>query len=518
MNLTRRALLGGAAAIAALAHLTPAALAQGSKVMVLASAVDIPNFDPHVATGYAPAMLFRNVYDPLVRVSGNPPEIQPGLASEWALSDDGLTYTFTLDPDAVFHDGSSVTAEDVVWSIERILRLQRGNAWMIEGIVEPGATRALDERTVEFTLTKPYAPFLQVMIWMFIVNKDAVEPHLADDDGQAWLMSNIAGSGPFTMGRYQTGNLYQLMRAENDWHPDGGNLDGAIWKITRETSTQRLMVARGEAHMAMDLSAEDMKALDGTDGVDLIYETEYRTFSIKMNTQDGPLQDVNLRRAISYAYDYDAMLAAAGPAELMTGPLPTGILGFDPELEVPRRDIEKAREYLAKSEYAEGGFTLTARYASGYENMRRWALILLESLKELNISLDIQPTAWPDIVSSVARPETAPDFHFIFQTANYADPDNIAYAAYHSSRNGTWQNPTYGNPEVDTLIEQARGEIDAEARAEIYGEFQRAVVADAPDLFGVLEKRKLALRDNVRNFVFTPVAANAVELLPLSLD
>ncbi|WP_226626545.1 ABC transporter substrate-binding protein [Alloyangia pacifica] len=517
MNLTRRALLGGAAATAALAHLTPAALAQGSKVMVLASAVDIPNFDPHVATGYAPAMLFRNVYDPLVRVSGNPPEIEPGLASEWTMSDDGLTYTFKIDPAAVFHDGSKVTAEDVVWSIERILKLQRGNAWMIAGVVEPGTTKALDDSTVEFNLAKPYAPFLQVMIWMFIINKAAVEPHLAEDDGQAWLMTNIAGSGPFTLGRYQTGNLYQMMRAKNDWHANGGNLDGAIWKITRETSTQRLMVERGEAHMAMDLSAEDMKALEGKPGVDLVYEAEYRTFSIKMNTQDGPLQDVNLRRAISYAYDYDAMLAAAGPAELMTGPLPTGILGFDPELEVPRRDMEKAREYLAQSDYAEGGFTLTARYAAGYENMRRWALILLETLKEFNITLDIQPTAWPDIVSSVATPETAPDFHFIFQTANYADPDNIAYAAYHSSRNGTWQNPTYSSPEVDALIEAARGEVDADARAALYGEFQRAVVADAPDLFGVLEKRKLALRDNVQDFVFTPVAANAVELLPLSL-
>ncbi len=211
------------------------------------------------------------------------------------------------------------------------------------------------------------------------------------------------------------------------------------------------------------------------------------------------------------------MLDAAGPADLMIGPLPTGIFGHDPKLAVYRQDMAKAKEYLAKSEYKDGGFKLTALYATGYENQRRWCLLLLEALKSLNIDLDIRPATWPDTVASAQSPDTMPNFMCLFQTANYADPDNIAFAAYHSSRNGQWQNPVYKNPEVDKLIEAARIETDQTKRAELYKKFQELVVDDAPDIFGVLEKRKLGMRDSVKNYVFTPVAANSIELLPLSL-
>ena len=119
--------------------------------------------------------------------------------------------------------------------------------------------------------------------------------------------------------------------------------------------------------------------------------------------------------------------------------------------------------------------------------------------------------------SSCASAQTFPDFFPVYQTANYGDPDNIAFAAYHSSRNGNWQNAVYANPEVDALIERGRSEPDVKKRIAIYGEMQRKIVADAPDIFGVLERRKLALRDNVKGYYFTPVASNAIECHTLSI-
>ena len=124
---------------------------------------------------------------------------------------------------------------------------------------------------------------------------------------------------------------------------------------------------------------------------------------------------------------------------------------------------------------------------------------------------------WPDMVASTKSPQTTADFFPVYQTANYGDPDNIAFAAYHSSRNGNWQNPVYSNPKVDALIMRGRAETDEVERATIYKEFQKTVVEDTPDIFGVLEKRKLALRTDVQNFVFTPIASNAIELFGLSL-
>jgi peptide/nickel transport system substrate-binding protein len=517
IKLTRRSIIAAGTASFATLALGGIADAQSRKILVIASNQDIPNFDPHIATGYSASMLLRNTYDSLVRVEGNPPKPVPHLAASWTVSPDGTEYVFKLDPAAKFSDGSPVTAEAVQYSFNRLLRLNKGNAWMIAGIVDENSVQPVDAQTVRIKLVQPFVAFLQVLPWVWVVNSKEVEANKGSDDGQTYLRSNIAGSGAFRVRRAEPGNLYEFERVANGWKQGGGNLTGAIWKITRETSSQRLMLQRGEAHIAVDLTSEDMDAIKGRPNVVSVIEPEYRTFGIKMNTKHGPLADVNLRKAISYAFNYQAMLDSGGYAKLMTGPLPDGIFGHDPSLQVYRTNMEKAKEYLSKSKYPNGGIKLTIAHVSGLEQQRRWSLVLLDNLKQLNIELDIKPMIWPDMVGLTRSPETTPDFFCVYQTANYGDPDNIAFAAYHSSRNGNWQNPVYSNPKVDDLIMRARAEIDEEKRKALYKEFQQVVVDDAPDIFGVLENRKLALRAEVQNFRFTPVASNAIELFPLSL-
>ena len=317
--------------------------------------------------------------------------------------------------------------------------------------------------------------------------------------------------------RAEAGNLYEIERVPNAWQKGGGNLTGVIWRITRETANQRMALQRGEAHIAVDLTSEDMDTLKDRPGIVRVIEPEYRTFSIKMNTQKGALADIELRKAISYAINYQGIADAAGYAELMVGPLPTGILGHNPQLPVYRTDLAKAKEHLAKSKSPNGGIKLTMVHVSGLEQQRRWALIVLDSLKQLNIELEIKPMIWPDMVAACRSPETFPDLFPVYQTANYGDPDNIAFAAYHSSRNGNWQNAVYKNPEVDSLIEQGRSEMDEAKRIAIYRQMQEKVVADAPDIFGVLEKRKLGMSDKVKGFKFVPVASNAIECFGLSI-
>ena len=506
---------------AGLAGLTlpEAAFAQtgGRRVLVIASNQDIPNFDPHIATGYSASMLLRNTYDSLVRVEGNPPKPVPHLAASWTASANGLEYVFRLDPAARFHDGSPVTADDVVYSFQRLLRLNKGNAWMIQGVVTPTGVTAVDAGTVKFVLAKPFAAFLQVLPWAWVASRKQIEANLGADDGQTFLRTTLAASGAFKVRRAEAGALYELERVEGAWKKGGGNLTGAIWRIVRETATQRLMIQRGEAHIAVDLTSEDMDGLKDKPGVIRVIEPEYRTFSIKMNTRHGPMADPEFRKAVSYATNYQAIADAAGYADLMVGPLPHGILGHDPSLPVYRTDLAKAKEHLAKSKYPNGGVKLTMVHVSGLDQQRRWALVMLDSLKQLNIELEIKPMIWPDMVASCRSPETFADLFPVYQTANYGDPDNIAYAAYHSSRNGNWQNAVYASPEVDRLIEAGRAEPDEAKRIAIYKEMQQKVVADAPDIFGVLERRKLALRDNIKGFAFVPVASNAVELFGLSL-
>src|SRR6185312_9696733 len=264
-----------------------------------------------------------------------------------------------------------VTAKDVEYSFARLLRLKQGPAWMVSGILDVDSVKATGEMTVTMSLRKPFAPLLSVLPWMFVANSKLVEANVGSDDGQTYLRTTIAGSGAFRVGRVRPGDLYELVRVENDWH-HGGNIQGAIWKIVREASTTRLLLQRGEVQFALDLFAEDMEAIKDMPHVVRIMEPDYRSFTIKMNTAKGPLADKNLRKAISYAYNYQAMLDAAGPAKLMQGPLPTGMFGFDKDLKVYRQDMDKAKEYLAKSAHKDGGFTLSIMDAAGYENQKRW--------------------------------------------------------------------------------------------------------------------------------------------------
>lgn len=518
-ELSRRQWLGASGAGLASLVLPLEAFAQqgGRRVLVIAATQDIPNFDPHIATGYSASFMMRNVYDALVRVESNPPKPVPELALSWTVSPDGRTYVFKLNPAARFHNGKPLTADDVVYSFKRALRLNKGNAWMIQGVVGPDSVSAVDAGTVRFNLLKPFAAFLHVLPWIWVVSKADVEANLGSDDGQTYLRTQTAASGGFKIRRAEPGNLYELERVDG-WQKGGGNLTGVIWRIVRETASQRLLIQRGEAHIAVDLTSEDMDALKDKPGVVSIIEPEYRTFSIKMNTRYGPMADLDLRKAVSYAVNYKGILDAAGYADLMVGPLPNGILGHNPQMAVYRTDMAKAKEHLAKSKVPNGGIKLTMVYVSGLEQQRRFGLVLLDSLKQLNIQLDIKPMLWPDMVAACAKPETFPDFFPVYQTANYGDPDNVAFAAYHSSRNGNWQNAVYANPEVDSLIERGRAESDSAKRIALYRDMQAKIVADAPDIFGVLEKRKLAMRDNVKGFKFAPVASNAIECFGLSLS
>jgi peptide/nickel transport system substrate-binding protein len=464
--------------------------------------------------------MHRNVYDPLVRYEGNPAKVVPALAESWTISPDGLEYTFKLVKDAKFHDGSPITAEAVQYSFNRSLKLKKGGNWMFASAMDEKSTTVVDPSTVKIKLTKPFAPFMSVLPWLFIVNPKVVEANKGADDGQTWLKDHEAGSGPFVIKRWEPGNLYELERFPGYWKKEGaGNVTGAIWKITRETSSQRLAVQKGDAHVAVDLTYDDMVALKGSPGVVLVMEPEYRTFSFKFNVQNGPFTDVNLRKAVSYAFDYQAMLEAEGTdhAALMVGPLPPGILGADPKLDVPRQDLNKAKEWLAKSKSPTGGFKATYVYVSGLEIERKFGLILLDSLKKLNIDLDIKQLVWTDMVALTKDPKTTPDFFPVYQTANYGDPDNIAYPTYHGSQNGNWTNPTYNSKAANDLIDKARTATTEAERVKLYGDLQKVLVDEAPDIFGVLEKRKLAFRDSVLGWKFVPVASNAIEFFPLSL-
>lgn len=511
---------GATTAASSAASSAPKAVA--GKVLVLASGQDVSNLDPHTGYDYAIRAIQRNVYDALLKYEGNPPQVVPWLAEKYEASPDAKTFTFYLRKDAKFHDGSPVTAEAVKFSFDRMLRNKKGIAWMYTGVMDQNSVAVVDPTTVKITLTKPYAPFLSVVPWLWIANPKLVKDNeKSGDDGQAWLKDHEAGSGPFKIKRWEPGTLYELERDPAYWNKDkgAGTLSGAIWKVVRESASARQQIQKGEVNIATDLGPEDMDLLKGQPKVKLIEEPEFRTFSIKMNMENGPTKDINVRRAISYAFDYKAMLEAeGGHAKLMRGPLPPGLPFVDEKLKVPEQGMVKAKEFLAKSQYPNGGFELEYTFVQGLEVERKFGLILLDNLKQLNIKLNVKQLVWPDMVARAAKPDTSPSLFPVYLTANFADPDNFLSSSYSSAQAGTWSNPGfYKSAKLDELIEKGKTTVDKDQRAKIYQQAQELIVEDAPELFGVLENRKLALSDNVEGYKFTPLASNSIDFFPLSL-
>src|SRR5262249_12346123 len=157
-----------------------------------------PNIDPAVGHDGAISVSQKHLYDTLYRHHGNPAQLVPWLATEHTVSPDATTWTFTLDDRAKFQDGSPVTADAVVYSAQRLLKINKGVAWMSTGTLKPENVTAPDAKTVVFKLDKPYAPFLHATAWLFVLNPPVVDKNQQGADmAQAWLMGNSAGSGPF---------------------------------------------------------------------------------------------------------------------------------------------------------------------------------------------------------------------------------------------------------------------------------------------------------------------------------
>lgn len=513
----RQFLLGtGGTATAVMLGAQGPASAQSVRTLVVASNQEIPNFDPHVARGYAPDMFMRNTYEALVRIDGNPPAIGPSLAESWEASPDSRRYTFRLNAAARFADGSPVDAASVAYSFKRNLRLARGHSWMLAGILSEAGIRVVDPRTIEFALSSPFSPFLQVLPWQWVVNPRIVEANLGSDSGESFLRRNTAGSGPFAIERAEPGNLYQFGRRADYWRGQGGNVGRVIWKVTREAATQRLLVQRGEAHIAIDMNGDDIDAMRGRPNIRTIVEPYFYTFTFKMNTRHGALVERKLRQAISYAFDYEELQRVARYTAPLRGPLPEGMFGYKPDLIVYRTDLERARALLAQTEFARGG-RLSIKYITGLDYQRQWTAVLLSSLRRIGIELDVGTLTWADLVASARSPQTMADFFPVFQGAFYADPDCILYQSFHSALNGTFANPVYANPEIDQLIEQGRAIADLAERQRIYGTLQQKLIEDAPDIFALVDTLRFLMRDNVDGWTFSPISPKSVEFHRLSL-
>ena len=492
------------------------------KILVFAGRQEVPTIDPSVKYDWSIRMMQQALYDGLVKYVGNPPEIQPWLAEKWESSPDAKTWTFHLVKNAKFHNGDPVTAEAVRWSFARTLKLNQGPAWMLSDFLKEDGIKVLDEHTIQFTLSQGYGPFLSFVPWWYVMNPKQVMANEQNGDlGQKWLTDNEAGSGPFKIKRWQQGVLYEIEAVESYWKgwPSKDHVGGVILKLVREAAAQRAALLRGEADIVEGLTPEDYEQVGKTPGVVVPNYPGMTTFGIKMNTQKAPTSDANLRKAIAYAFDYEALLKIYnGNAVLQTSPFPNATRGHVTVPGFPRQDLAKAKEFLAKSAYPNGGIELEYVYVQGLEEERKMGLVLIDNLGKLNLKVKVVPLTWPNMVGRGGKPDTSPDLMAVFATPVSTDPDAVAYQYHKNSWGKYYGSSFYNNADVWGLIERARTLGKWEERAPLYAEIQKRISADTPEIFGMLANRRWGLRDHVKGFVFSPVRfTGEVDLYPLAI-
>lgn len=375
----------------------PSAQDERSRTIILADPQSLRNADPAVAYDGPSAQYVRACYETLIRYKGTAAdEFEPVLAESWSSSADGMVWTFKLRRGVKFHDGTEMDGEAVKFSFERLMKVNKGLAWMFAASLDENSIKVPDKYTVEFHLKAPYGPFLETIASEFgswILSPAAVKAHEKDGDlAQDWLRFHDAGTGPYMIAEVKPEQEVTLVRFPDYWRGwSEGQAEKVIIRTVREAATRRMLLERGDVDMVNRPGPDDVDAFRANPEIKVYEEPALRKLWIFMNTQRGPLKKPEVRHAISYAFDYDGYIQGAlkGHATQAHGPLPKNMWGHDPSLLRHKRDLEKAKGLLKKAGYPEGGFTLRLMYL-GYDDMRAAAQVMEASLAELGIKVEIQ--------------------------------------------------------------------------------------------------------------------------------
>jgi peptide/nickel transport system substrate-binding protein len=486
-------LLQGTAALAGLAvfsRFAPVAAQEPAPggTLVLVMEADPEILDPHKSTALLASRVVQFMHDALVS-KGFDGTIQPGLADGWEISEDGLTYTFTLKTGVSFHSGKEFSSADVKYTFERWLADEASpsahNFSAISGIEAP------DPTTVIFTLSRPNNLLLdQFSIgWAAILNQESVEAA-----GDQYGVSVVDGTGPFAFVSWQRNQSLVLKRHEAyTWGAPVFSNQGPAWldgieiRIIPEAATRIAEFQAGNVHLVANVPSADVERLTNADGVSIVTYDQLQTIYLGMNQAVAPTSDLAVRQAIIHAINTDEIVFGAyfglgTPAVTMVHPATPGYWDGAAEL-APAFDPERARTILDDAGWTGNGDGVREKDGVRLE-LPLWVLntteatltaqILEQQLAEVGIQLvteQFEESAWFEATRSgeqtafTARVfyETADVLYFLFHSAQMPAPNRFAYSV----------------PEVDAWLDDSRANPDPAVVQEAYRSIQERVLADA---------------------------------------
>lgn len=429
--------------------------------------------DPGVCFEVIPSVVVKNIYAKLVRIEMQDGQfvVLPDLAEKWEMAEDGKTWTFFLR-DAKFDNGDPVTAEDVVFSLSRVVTMEKSPAWLFTDVLGLTAESftAVDDKTVQI-VTNGMPP--NVVLTNLggsnggIVNKDVALANEQDgDQGQAWLTDHSAGAGPYVLKEWKR-NMHLLLVANPNYWGDAPALKTIFIKDVPEAADQFLQLQKGDINVAHNLTGEQANELDAIDGVRLVSTPGQSDEYVGMNAGWGPFKDVRVRQAVKYAIDYAAIIerVRAGLAINNQQFLPVGYFGYV-ENNPYTQDLEKAKALLAEAGYADG-FEVEL-VTNTTDTRKNEAIIVQENLAQIGIKATVTI-----MQSSQMYPKFREQgINLIIAGWGVDYPDAAALSdpfANHRVNQLAWRLAWLDDHAAD-LAEAANKELDEEKRAQLYDE------------------------------------------------
>ncbi|PAF29106.1 ABC transporter substrate-binding protein [Paenibacillus sp. 7516] len=461
----------------------------GNLTFALATSPD--TLDPHRSGLAVTVRAIRTIYDNLV-VQLPDGSIEPWLATEWSVSEDGKSYTFKLREDVKFHDGTPFNAEAVKYNLDRVIDPATKAANSLALIRPYQSSEVIDEFTIKVNLETPSQAFLGNLSQALL---GIVSPTAAKKYGDQ-LGKNPVGTGPYTFVKWdENADIVVTKNKDYSWAPEtvenkgAPHLDTITFKIVPEEATRIGSVQSSQVLAAETVPPQNVAALKNDPNQQLLQaNTVGLPYTLFFNLRKAPWDDVKVRQAVQSAVDVESIVKTLylGNYERAWSALSPGILGYDASLEGSiNPDINKANQLLDEQGWVKGadgirekdGQKLTLRYVDGSPNREKRndiAAIIQQQLKQVGIAVEVEITK--DIATVIYQNW---DYDLYGNSQVNSDP-NALYAFYHTSAEG--ERPTLSglsDPKIDELLEQGAVETDPEKRVKIYNEIQQFLIDQA---------------------------------------
>ena len=433
------------------------------------------------------------MYDTLLTWQDDGKTLAPCLATEWEMTDPGgLEYTLKLRDDVTFHDGSPMTAEDVVFSFMRFVDEDHPyahtgpfpNASVFFSAVEK--VEAVDETTVRFTLSEPCAPFLSYLTISVaaIVNPRVIQ---ANDTTTALVDS---GTGPYTLTNWEKGVSLNLTRYDGYWG-DKAKVKDVVIEPVIEPLVRVTKLQNGEADIIADVDPDAIESLESA-GYVVEQNVGPHYWYVVLNNNKAPFDNALVRQAMNYAIDKQTIVhdILRDTGTVATQPLSPVSKGYNPDLAGYPYDPEKAKQLLAEAGYP-NGFTvnfLIPESGSGMQSCAAMCTAIQGYLANVGITVNIQKMEWGTFLNTcfseeLQRPDAPYDMWALSMMNVTGDDDALLsrlFANYRIPRNNS---AGYDNEAVSQRIKEASQMTDEAARIQAYQDISASIVQDAPHIF-----------------------------------